>query len=535
MNFAETLQPLGPTPLDRPTYRRWSLAVVTLIAIALASPSLLIDQEPYNFDESAFLSTGTYFSSAIQDLGGFLSNPAQWSKDYYNQYPAISLRRHPPLFFAFEGLFYTLFGTNYIAGRLALLLFTVAMSTGFFLVALRYFKDSAMAITATLILLAVTCPVPVIQEVWLDVPTMAWAIWALYFWDLWRTEHRLPYGIGFGLCCLCALYTYQLSLFLVVAMFGVAGLYWLWPKINRSSISKTKPFPGYRLVAIGFFVLLLPLVIFTILLGKDQLQVAAGGQLEEYARFSKANSTFSVENMTFYLKNLAQFFPIALIGTAFFLLSRLTRQRKFLALDSIMLAATIITYAGFTIVSSGGTRYAWYIVVPTVLWSADFLGWLSNRIAPKSWQAALCIAAASLLLVESGSRDYSKRFFREPVDMQRAFDLVREQKNLLYSGTFDARFIFTVRGQDPNRSRHLFRGTVQVKDKEDIASFLAKNKIDAVLVQRSQEGKVVAEHQRLEQKLTDQLPSLGFNKVETLYGHEIGDADVPMLDVYLKR
>jgi hypothetical protein len=105
----------------------------------------------------------------------------------------------------------------------------------------------------------------------------------------------------------------------------------------------------------------------------------------------------------------------------------------------------------------------------------------------------------------------------------------------LYSGTFDARFIFTVRGQDPNRSRHLFRGTVQVKHKEDIASFLAKNKIDAVLVQRSQEGKVVAEHQRLERKLTDQLPSLGFKKVETLYGHEIGDADVPMLDIYLKR
>jgi hypothetical protein len=150
------------------------------------------------------------------------------------------------------------------------------------------------------------------------------------------------------------------------------------------------------------------------------------------------------------------------------------------------------------------------------------------------WQTAACILAASIFLVEAGSRDYGKRFFREPVDMQRAFELVKGQKNLLYSGTFDARFIFHARGNDSERSRKLFRGTVQVKDKDDIASFLSKNKIDAVLVQRTQEGKIVAEHQRLANKLTEQLPTLGFTKVETLYGHEIGDVDVPMLDVYLK-
>lgn len=532
---------LTPTPtpatgdsLEPTKYRAWSLAVIALVAVALASPSVLVDKEPYNFDESAFLTTGTYFSSAIQDLGGFLSNPVQWSKDYYNQYPCISLRRHPPLFFVFEGISYTFFGTNYVAARLALMACTVAMSVGFFLVSHRYFKDSALAITATLLLLAVTCRVPAIQEVWLDVPTMAWAIWGLYFWDLWRTESQIRYGVGFAFCCLCALYTYQLSLFLIVAMFGIAGLYWLYPKADLSGSSSPMPFRGFLGVSIGFFLLLLPLIVFTIVLGKDQLQVAAGAQLEEYARFRKADSTFSAKNLLFYLDNLSKVFPIAIISFVFLGVSRLSRFKKLEGLDPLLILATGITYAGFTLVSSGGTRYGWYIVVPTVIWGADLLGSVS-RIAPKTMRAALCIGLASLLLIESGSRDYSSRFLKEPVDMQRAFDLVQDRTNILYSGTFDARFVFVVRANDPNRKHRVFRGTVQVKDKDDLKSFVEKNRIDAVLVQLPDPKKRSAQYEIFEKKLTEQLPGLGFTKIQTLYGREVSDTEGPMLDVYLKR
>lgn len=525
----------SPVGIEPAKYRFWSLAVVAMIAIALASPSFLIDKEPYNYDESVFLATGTYFSSAFEELGGFLKSPAGWSKEYYNQYPAISLRRHPPLFFAFEGGFFALFGTNYVIARLSLLAFTVAWSVGFFLLAHRYFKDSALAITATLILLALTCRIGAIQEVWLDVPTMAWAIWGLYFWDLWRTESRITHGVVFAICSLCALYTYQLSLFLIVAMFAVAGFLWRWPKADFSHSSAREPFAGYLRIALGFFVLLLPLVIFTLLLGQDQLKVAAGGQVEEFARFKKTDSSFSLSGLVFYMKMIAQVFPWALVGTGYFLVSRISGQRKLQGLDTVLLIATVVTYAGFTVVSSGGTRYGWYIVIPTVLWVAEFLGWLTGRIAPRSWQAVLCIAIGCLVLIESGTRDYSKRFITEPVDMQRAFELVKERKNLLYSGTFDARFIFTVRSQDPSRSFRIFRGTVQLNEKHDLAVFLEKNKIDAVLVQRSQEVNAVAVHQRMENKLTDQLPGLGFSKIQTLLGTEIGDSVVPMLDVYIKQ
>jgi hypothetical protein len=438
------------------------------------------------------------------------------------------------LFFAFEGFFYTLFGTSFIVGRLTLMLFTVAMATGFFSVAHRYFHDSALAITATLVLLAVTCRIPVIQEVWLDVPTVAWTLWGLYLWDLWRTESKITYGIGFTLCSLCALYTYQLSLFMIVAMFATAGLFWMWPRADWSASSAAKPFTGYLPISLGFFALLLPLLIFTVVMGKDQLQVAAGGQLEEYARFKKANSTLSTDNLLFYIKNLAQVFPLALAGVVFFVMSRTIRERKFQGMDAFLVLATVITYAGFTLVSSGGTRYGWYIAIPTVLWATDFLGWVTQRLAPKNWHSALCVGIASLLLIESGTRDYHQRFIKEPVDMRRAFELVQDQQNLLYSGTFDARFIFTVRSQDPNRSYRLFRGTVQVKDKDDLGTFFEKNKIDGVLVQRSEDKNGVAEHLRLEKKLTERLPSLGFRKIETLLGSEVGDVEVPMLDVYVR-
>ena len=526
--------PVGES-MEPSKYRVRSLAVVTLLAVALAAPSVLIDKEPYNFDESAFLVTGTYFSSAIADLGSFLSDPAGWSKEYYKQYPSISLRRHPPLFFLFEGIAYKLFGTSFIAARLALMAFTVAMSTGFFLVAHRYFKDSALAVAATLLLLAVSCRVPSIQEVWLDVPTMAWTIWGLLFWDLWRTKSNSVYGFAFALCCLCALYTYQLSLFMIVAMLGIAGLFWMWPKLDLSQSSDSKPFSRYLLVTLGFLIVLLPLVIFTVVLGKDQLQVAAGGQVEEFARFRKSSSSLSAHNLLFYLNSIVQTFPIALAGTVFLILSRVARHRKIESLDIVLLAATLITYAGFTMVSSGNIRYAWYIVVPTVLWATDCLGWIASRIAPRMWQPVLCITVASLLLVESATRDYNKRFITEPVDMQQAFELVKGRKNLLYSGTFDARFIFTVRSQDPQRQYRLFRGSVQFKEKDDLREFVDKNKIDAVLVQLPDPKKVSAEYQRLERKFTAELPGLGFTKIQTLYGREVSDTDGPMLDIYLKK
>jgi uncharacterized membrane protein len=167
---------------------------------------------------------------------------------------------------------------------------------------------------------------------------MAWAIWGLYFWDLWRIESRITHGVAFALCCLCALYTYQLSHFLIVAMFAVAGLLWVWPKADFSNSSAREPFVGYFRVVSGFFVLLLPLLIFTLMLGQDQLKVAAGGQVEEFARFKKTDSSFSLSGLAFYMKMIAQVFPWALVGTSYFLVSRIFGLRKLQGLDTVLLS-----------------------------------------------------------------------------------------------------------------------------------------------------------------------------------------------------
>ena len=51
------------------------------------------------------------------------------------------------------------------------------------------------------------------------------------------------------------------------------------------------------------------------------------------------------------------------------MLSRIATNRIIEGMDIVLLPATWITVAGFTMVSSGNIRYAWYIVVPTVLWA----------------------------------------------------------------------------------------------------------------------------------------------------------------------
>jgi hypothetical protein len=509
---------------------------VALLAIAVTSPSF-IDDAPFNYDESVFLCTGTYFSTMISDFSGFVSDPIQWSKNYYNQYPVISLRRHPPLFFAVEGVFFSVFGTTHYVGRVTLLLFTIAFALGFFRIALRYFDDQFRSIVATIVLLSVTSSIPGIQEVWLDVPTMAWAVWGIYYWDIWRVSSTYKSGICCGLCCVCALYTYQLSLFLVVAMFGVGFFLWWKAYLKRSESELSgggTPFRGFLAIAVGFTLLLSPLVVFSVLFGSDQLQVAAGGQVAEFARFSKASATLSIDNLTLYLRVLRDVFPISILGAGYFFVSRFFKSEPMKELDLLFLFAFLLTYAGFSIVSSFNVRYCWYIVIPTVLWSVQFLFWTISIVGLKAWQSVAVIVASLGLLVYSASQDYSERFLRDPIDMHQVFFEVKGGKKILYSGTYDARFVFTVRSQDPSRKYSLYRGTVQVSHKDNLSEFLLLNDIDTVVVQLSDDVNAVPEYQRMEKKLLDQLPGLGFVSKRVIDGHEFGKVDRPMLVVYRK-
>src|SRR5215831_7033675 len=56
----------------------------------------------------------------IYDLvrGGHWSNPVEYAKSYYAQYPALSMPYHPPLFPAIEALFFALFGVKLFTARL---------------------------------------------------------------------------------------------------------------------------------------------------------------------------------------------------------------------------------------------------------------------------------------------------------------------------------------------------------------------------------------------------------------------------------
>jgi hypothetical protein len=277
------------------------------------------------------------------------------------------------------------------------------------------------------------------------------------------------------------------------------------------------------------------LVVFNVLLGSDQLQVAAGGQVADFARFSKASATLSIDNLTLYLRVLRDVFPISILGSGYFLVSRFLKLEPMKELDLLLLFAFLLTYAGFSIVSSFNVRYCWYIVIPTVLWSVQFLFWTVSVVGLKTWQPIAAIGASLGILVYSASQDYSERFLKDPIDMHQAFFEVKDGKKILYSGTYDARFVFTMRSQDPSRRYSLFRGTVQVSHKDNLSEFLLLNEIDTVVVQLSDDVNAVPEYQKMEKKLLDQLPGLGFVSKKVIEGHEFGEVDRPMLVVYRKN
>jgi Dolichyl-phosphate-mannose-protein mannosyltransferase len=455
-------------------YRAHAIVVlgVIIVGILIAGPELRYDRI-FPYDSASYANDGALFLTAAQDGPAILRSPIKWLWEYYDEYPALSLRRHPPLYGVFEAIVYSLTGVSVFGAQLTSLLFFLCFAVSLYAAVFRLTRDILVA-AGTAVIVITSPPVQSIaRQIWLDLPALTFGCWAFY-WYAKRLDGSgdpfwTPAAIAFLM--LLSLYTYPLAVFL---LFGII-VHWI--VVERSTVWKDRP---VIVVALLGCLLLVPLLLQNIIFARDNVISVAGVVDNELSAFIPVQRKLSLTYWTYYISMLGTHFPIQ---TAGFLLWMLWRLRRPSATEWLMLVCMAITYLAFTWIPSKCERYALYIAFPASILATLALRDLSQKLFGSA-RAASLIAYTSVVLVacvlQIAIVPVGVCYVAEMDRPVRAIiDKVSKPK-ILYCGAMDAAFVFYVRAADEKRETRIDRAGVQLQANEPIDDFIKRSQINVI-------------------------------------------------------
>jgi len=311
--------------------------LITWICI-FSGPELLKDRI-FPFDSALFAANGALFSALILDITNFAYAPIDWLWDYYNQYPALFVRRHPPFYGFIEGIIYVILGVSVFSAKLTVLLFSLLFAIATYYSVLKFWKDELLAFCAALVLITAPLISMYFRSVWIDIPALAFAMLAFLFYGRRqdqpvKTARSLVPVLIFSLL---SLYTYQLTLFLLAGL----GMHLL--VTERKRLFKDK----YHVFSIlAFVILLVPLAFQTISFAGDSLQALSGRMPDEWDQFAPLKEKLDLAYWFYYLKVLFVQLPVMLFGLALWLV--LLFRRKPSSPEIIFVICFVLSYIVFS-------------------------------------------------------------------------------------------------------------------------------------------------------------------------------------------
>jgi hypothetical protein len=164
----------------------------------------------------------------VKDLiAAMPAHPGAWAMQYYVQYPALTILFYPPLFYAISAPFYALFGVSHATAIAVLLLQYFALAFGLYLLA-RCWIGPFAAIAVGLAVMAAPGIALWGRQVMLEVPSVAFAVWAALLLRRHITHERSGALYLSAFLLLCASYTKITTIFLfpvfAVVLFAARGL-----------------------------------------------------------------------------------------------------------------------------------------------------------------------------------------------------------------------------------------------------------------------------------------------------------------------
>ncbi len=487
-----------------------TILFLVFLTVILTAPETF-KERIYPYDAALFAANGTFFLSAFKDLANFISSPANWMWDYYYQYPALFIRRHPPILGLVESVMFAMFGISAVTAKLTIHLFSISWIIGWFFALRKMFKDEFIAFFTTLLMLTLPMSVSLGSSVRADIPSMMFFAWGCYFFVCYSesAEKKHKYAILTALLLSCSLYTYQLPMFGVIALF----LYMVandWGNLFKRS--------DFYLGSILFILLMLPLLFFILKFSNPIEGIILGKINKDILAFVPVQSRLSLDNWIFYLKVIWEYYPLYITGLALWGLSKIGhRPQKY---ELFFLLWFLIGYIGFSIIPSKTPRYAYHFIIAALPLTVIGIKNVCSLIFLNKKKFELAMFAVSILLIVgwniSGIRAEMSPYVE---DIDKAVKVIlseQERPNILYHGAFENAFIFYVVKHDRDRRAKVLRTTNQMSDLETLAVDIKKKKIDFIVYEA--ENLRRGAHGGIYDRFYEELGAI-LNKEESPFNH----------------
>jgi 4-amino-4-deoxy-L-arabinose transferase-like glycosyltransferase len=407
-------------------------------------------------DAARHAMNGAFIRDAIAT--GNLHRIVDYGREYYSRMPALSMPYHPPMVPVLEALMYSLLGVNLFAARLLVAVSVGASVVLFYRLIVRTLHSHFLATLSVLTL----CFWPISQtvggDVMLEFPSMAFLLAALH---CWITEpSRRPWIPAFGYAFLAAasLWSKQHALLLIGVPFAWVVILRKWNELLRPRLwLATIPF------GVSAFVLSLLSAPFKHT-GVDQLIVdtEGAGWLQEVV----------LHNLQFYIGGFSATLPVLgqiLVALAFVAILLVVAR----GIQSLALHVAWAICATVLLLNLGpyDFRYLFYVYPPLVVIGYASLLWASNRVLPSrlAWIPAGLFAASIL----SAGLQTKLPYLTGPSEAA-ATVAAAHANRVLYCGSTDGNFIFSVRANDPSLKSVVVIGERVLKASEYSAAELQK-------------------------------------------------------------
>ncbi|MGZ8919170.1 MAG: ArnT family glycosyltransferase, partial [Methylobacter sp.] len=212
-----------------------------------------------------------------------ITDPKQYSFDYYSRYPALTILFYPPLFAVIEAAFFTVFGHTHAVAQLTVTFFVFILGLGAYHLAKRYLP-TPQALAVALIFLGSNEIAFWGRQVMLDIPAYAFLIWAaIAYLKYTDTQRNFFLYLGTAVFAM-GIYTKLNIAFMAPVFFAAITL-----KLGKKVLNK-----HIFISVILFTISMLPWLFVTLKFGKVNIGAVAGGQVDDEL------SRTSIENWIYY-------------------------------------------------------------------------------------------------------------------------------------------------------------------------------------------------------------------------------------------
>ncbi|MGE5645656.1 MAG: ArnT family glycosyltransferase [Acidobacteriota bacterium] len=419
--------------------QRRAIAAAALLPYALAiffglwSLRGLDSKTPVDTDAARHAMNGVFLYDVLRH-GGTL-HVVSFARSYYGQYPSLSMPYHPPLFPAFEALFYLGLGVNIVAARLAIAAATAAAVLLLYGFVLKTHGSHAVAAASAVVAFSLPSSLALARDVMLEMPALALVLLAMTVLPGLGGDYSLRRGVAFGLAAGAAVWTKQNAVFL-----GAVPFVYLALERRRRALKE----PGLWVAAGLFGAIVVALALFSASFG------------------AAANPRWPAFDLLRTLRNNVPYYaaaaaaevgtvPALLIAAA--MVASLATDRRNANAPYLAWAASVFLVV--FLLPPRDQRYLFFAYPALAVVVCSMLYRAAQAALPREW-AWTAPAALAAIWFAAHAAGYPI-YLHGPFEAARLIDPA-DHPRVLFCGRSNGSFIFAVRARDPELRTTIIRG-----------------------------------------------------------------------------